>query len=409
MSYFKNALQGFGWQTALKILTALITLLKISILARLLNPDAFGLFSLTVIALGLSEAAAQTGVNITILQSKKSVAYFLDTAWVISIIRGLLIAIWMILIGFGMKFYFDSPQLIILVALASLIPVIKGFINPSIIIMRKNLYFFKDSLYRFVLALAEGLLAILFGFWLKSVEALILSLIGAALIEVLISFSFFDLRPKFRYLKSRASIIFSNAKWLSLSSLLGYLNDNLDDLVLGKMFGTYSLGLYHNAYALTHKANYDLAKSINHGTLPIYTKIANDKKRLLSATFKTFGWSSLLLLMTSSLLILFPQLLVEIILGPQWLAAVPMIKWLALAGVVHSLALLGYTFFLATASYKFLNLHQVINLIATISLIIVGGLKAGLIGSIIGLSIGRALALPIIFYGIYQHHKKNKI
>lgn len=405
MSYIKNAVEGFSWQTILKILSSFIALAKISVLARLLSPDDFGLFSLTVITLGLSEAAAQTGINITILQSKKSINYFLDTAWVIAIARGFIIAIAMILMSLGLSKYFDKPQLITLVALTSLVPAIKGFINPSIIMLRKNLKFFKDSLYYLSLVIIEGLLAITLGLLLKSVEAMILSMIGAAIFEVAISFIFFKYKPQFRYLKSRAQTIFNNAKWLSLSSLMGYLNDNLDDLIIGKLFGTYKLGLYHNAYALTHKANYDLARSVHHGTLPIYTKIFSNPKRIKKATFKTFRWASLLLLLTSIVMLVFPEMIVRIVLGDQWLDVVPMVKWLVIAGVAHSLALLGYTLFLAKSAYKTLNLHQFANLILTISLIIFLGLKQGLLGAVTGLALGRVLALPIIIYGVYQQTK----
>ncbi|MFH1958750.1 MAG: oligosaccharide flippase family protein [Patescibacteria group bacterium] len=407
MSYIKHAINGFSWQTTLKILSSLVTLVKISVLARLLSPNDFGLFSLTAITLGLSEAAAQTGINITILQSKKSIFYFLDTAWVIAIARGFIIAIIMTLVGFCLSHYFNNPQLITLVAITSLVPVIKGFINPSIIMLRKNFKFFQDSLYYFSIVIIEGALAISLGFLLHSVQAMILSMIGAAIFEVFISFRFFKHKPQFRYLKSRAQAIFNNAKWLSLSSLMGYLNDNLDDLIIGKLFGTYQLGLYHNAYALTHKANYDLAKSVHHGTLPIYTKIVSNPTRIKKATFKTFRWTSLLLLIMSALVLTFPELIVKIVLGDQWLGVVPLMKWLVLAGVAHSLALLGYTLFLAKSAYKALNLHQFTNLVLTISLIVFFGLKQGLLGAVIGLSLGRLLSLPIIAYEIYQQTKSK--
>ncbi|MBT6898964.1 MAG: oligosaccharide flippase family protein [Candidatus Pacebacteria bacterium] len=402
MSYSKQAVSGFSWQTIMKIFAAFISLAKISVLARLLSPDDFGLFSLTIIALGLSEAAAQTGINITILQSKRSVSYFLDTAWVISIARGFVIAIMMIIIGFGLGNYFDNPQLISLVSLASLIPVIKGLINPYIISMRKNLKFFNDSLYHLSLILVEGILAVTLGLLLKSVSAMIISMIGAAIIEVIISFSFFEIKPQFKYLKSRAQVIFNSAKWLSLSSLMGYLNDNLDDFIIGKLVGTYKLGLYHNAYALSHKLNYDLARSVHHGTLPVYTKIADDSKRLGRAIFKTLGATSLLLLITSTPVLLFPEFFVNLILGSQWLEVVPLIKWLVLAGVTHSLALIGYTLFLSKGAYKILNTHQFINLLLTISLIIILGQNQGLIGAVKGLAFGRLLSLPVIIYGIYK-------
>lgn len=407
MSYFRQAIEGFSWQTVMKVFAALISLIKISVLARLLSPDDFGLFSLTVITLGLSEAAAQTGINITILKSKRSVSYFLDTAWVVSIARGFIIAIMMILMGFGLSHYFDNPQLIPLVSLASLVPVVKGFINPYIISLRKNFKFFKDSLYRLSLVLTEGVLAVTLGLLLKSVSAMIFSMIGAAIIEVIISFTFFKIKPQFKYLRSRAQVIFNNAKWLSLSSLMGYLNDNLDDFIIGKLVGTYKLGLYHNAYALTHKLNYDLARSVHHGTLPVYTKISTNSKRLKNATFKTLGFTGLLLLITSIPILLFPEFFVNLILGPQWIDVVPLISWLVLAGVTHSFALIGYTLFLAKGAYKILNTHQFFNLISTISLIIILGQEQGLLGAVMGLAFGRALSLPIIAYGIYQQTKTS--
>lgn len=405
MSYSRQAISGFSWQTVMKILAAVISLAKISVLARLLTPDDFGLFSLTVITLGLSEAAAQTGINITILQSKKSVSYFIDTAWVISIARGFIIAIAMILMGFGLSSYFKNPQLISLVSLTSLVPVIKGFINPYIISLRKNFKFFNDSLYYLSLILIEGVLAVTLGLLLKSVSAMIMSMIGAAIAEVIISFAFFKIKPQFKYLQSRAQVIFDNAKWMSLSSLMGYLNDNLDDLVIGKLVGTYQLGLYHNAYALTHKLNYDLARSINHGALPVFTKISSDARRIKKAAFKTFGMSGLMLLATSIPILFFPELFVNLILGPPWLAVVPLIKWLVLAGVAHSFALIGYTLFLAKGSYKILNLHQLFNLILTILLIIILGKTNGLNGAVMGLALGRTLSLPIIAYGVYKNTK----
>ena len=403
MSYSQKAMSGFSWQTVMKILAALIVIAKISILARILTPKDFGIFSLVAITLGLSEAAAQTGINITILQSKKSASYFVDTAWVISIARGFIIAILMILIGFGLSSYFQNPDLIPLIAITSLVPVFKGFINPYIISLRKNFKFFYDSLYNLSLILLEAILAVIFGLLLKSVLAMILSMIGAAILEVIISFVFFAVKPQFRYLKSRAQVIFENAKWMSLSSLMGYLNDNLDDLVIGKLVGTYQLGLYHNAYSLTHRLNYDLARSIHHGTLPVYTKIANDTKRIKKATLKTLGFTSLLLLFTSLPLIFFPHFFVNLILGPKWLEIIPLINWLVLAGVAHSFALIGYTLFLAKSSFRILNTHQFVNLLFTISLIIILGKSQGLIGAVTGLAIGRVVSLPIIIYGIFKN------
>ncbi len=400
MGYFKKAVAGFSWQTLLKILASLVALAKISILARLLTPNDFGLFSLALIALGISESFTQTGVNVTIMQSKRSMSYFIDTAWVIAITRGFIIAIIMNLLGFGLSRFYGNPQLIFLVTLTSFIPVIKGFINPAIVLFRKNLEFFKGSLFTLLIRISEALFAVALGFWLRSVEALIFGVVGAALVEVLLSFLYFELKPRFRYFASRAQEILKAAKWLSLSSLAGYLNDNLDDLIVGKITSTPQLGQYHNAYSLSHKANYDLAQSLHYGTMPIYTRIMGDKERLKRAFFKTLLWSGGLFTAVSAVLFIFPEPVINLILGSQWLETIPLLPWLTAAGLLHAFSYLVYSLFLAKGSYKLLNLHQGLNLIFMIGLMIWLGQEQGLLGTVKGLFFGRLMALPVVIYGI---------
>lgn len=405
MGYQRKALEGFSWQTALRIITSLISLIKISIIARILSPNDFGLFSLTAIALGLGEAVTQTGINITLLQSTKPMLYFLDTAWVIAIIRGIIISIVMIIVGLLMGKYFQNPLLFKLVIFTAIIPFIKGFINPSVILFIKELEYLKETIFRASLVGVDAIIAIIFSLYLRSVEALVIGLVGSAIIEVFFSFKIFKLKPKLKFYQSRAKTIFENAKWMSVSTILGYLNDNLDDLILGKITNTYQLGLYHNAYVLSHKANYELAQSIHGGILSIYTKLLDTKKRLLKAFNKTFFWGTVLIIITSLPLLIFPKQIILIIFGPAWLESTNLISWLVLAGILHGMALMAYTLFLATSNYKSLNFHQFINLALTVWLMIYFGNNYGLIGSVIGLTIGRIIAFPIIIYEIIKYNK----
>src|SRR3990172_7918404 len=207
LNFTRSALAGFGWQTIYKGILALIAMAKIAVLARLLTPEAFGLFSLTLVALGITESLTQTGVNITLLQSQRPVKYFLDSAWVVAIIRGFLIGIIMLLLGLFMQNYYQEPQLLALVSVAALVPVIKGFINPYIVVLHKELRFFQDGLYRFSLIVVESMAAITLGFLTHSVWALVWALIIGAAFEVIISFLLFKTKPHFVYLHSRGKAI----------------------------------------------------------------------------------------------------------------------------------------------------------------------------------------------------------
>jgi PST family polysaccharide transporter len=401
VSYQKHAIAGFSWQTLEKLFTTGLSFLKIFILARLLGPEQFGLFSLVMIALGTTESITQTGVNITMLQSKQPIKYFLDTAFVISIIRGFLIGSLMILIGYLMANYYNEPSLFPMIAVVALVPIIKGFINPAIVSWQKSFQFSKDSLYASLRLTVETIAQIVLAFTIHSVWALCLGVIVGALFEVILSFLMLKEKPVFHYIKSRGEAIFKNAKWLSLSSLLSYLNDNIDDFLLGKIVGTYKLGIYHNAYALSHKANYELSKSAYHGVIPIFTKMTEDheKARLRRAFYKSMISTLIIVSLVSLPLIFFPKLLVSILLGEQWLEAVDILRILTFAGLVHTVANVSYALIIAKKKYLYLNLHMITSLVLMVAGIVLFGKSYGLIGAVSGILLARSIALPIALLG----------
>jgi len=400
MGYAKSAIKGFGWNTGLKLVGNVVTLVKISILARLLSPADFGVFSLVAIALGLTEALTETGINITLLQSKKPVEYFIDTAWVIAIVRGFLIACVMVLMGIGMTRFFDQPQLMLMVALAAFIPLIKGFINPAIVTLYKNLAFFADTSFRFSLILADAIFVVTFVFIFRNVTSWIAAMIVVAIVEVLLSFIFFRMKPKFQFAQARAKAIFANAKWLSLSSGFSYLNENADNLIVGKLLGTFNLGLYQNAYSVSHKPNYDLAKSVHHSTLPIYSRLNEDLPRLKKAFIKSAGVTVLFISLVSLPLLIAPDFLVRLVLGEQWIATVPLVRWLVLAGLIQAVCMLCYSLLIARGHLKSLNLHQAVSFVLLIVLLWWGTMSWGLSGAVMAVAVSRLLALPILLAGI---------
>ncbi len=406
MGYTKNAISGFSWHTLLKVLTMVATLLKISILARLLSPNDFGLFSLIMIAFGIVEAVTQTGVNLTIINSERKVQYFLNSAWVIAIIRGFIMGIIMLVLGVLMTNYYHEPQLSFLIAVTALVPVIKGFINPYIVVMQKEFRFFKDSLYRFSLVAVDVLLAIIFGLMLQSVMAMILALIGAAIFEVIISFVFFQERPAFQYIHSRGRVILNNAKGLSVSAALSYVHENIDDLIIGKLAGTYNLGLYHNGYSLAHKTNYELSKAVQHTTLPVFSKIKNDGERLRKAFIKTSVGALFYVLVASVPLLLFPEEIVDIILGDQWMAVVPMLPWLVGAGLIHSFNNTAYNLFYAKERFVIINMHLFLTIALLVLLLLYLTTTAGIYGAAMAIFYSRLLTLPFILVAIVKSLKQ---
>lgn len=406
MEYSKKFIEGLGSQFMYRAAAALLTLIKLAILARLLTPTQFGVFSLILIALGITEAATETGINLTILQSKKPLSFFLNTAWVISIIRGIIIGAIMLVFGKGLSIYFQDPTLFPLIALAAGVPIIRGFINPSIVSLQRELKFLNDGFFRISLTAVECVSAVLIALMTKSVIALIIALLISAVWEVVLSFIVFKAKPKFEFKKSRATLILKNTKWLSLTAVLNYLQENIDNLLIGRYLGTTQLGYYDLGYRLSHKSH-EFARATHYSSFPIYIKLKEDRARLIRAFKKTFTSSMGVLFLAALPLIFYPQLTV-IVLGNQWAPIVPSVPILSLSALLLSATTLCYTLFLSTEEYSRVTFHL---FISTTCMVIGIALLAplwGLQGGALAVLLARLLSFPLIIWGVWKHLKHAK-
>jgi O-antigen/teichoic acid export membrane protein len=400
MGYKTAAVKGVSWNGLLKLVSMGIAAARIFVLARLLSPNDFGIASITLIILGITDAFTETGINTIIIQSKKELEYFVDTAWVISILRGLIISIIMLIASIPIAHFFQSDQLVPMIGLAALVPLIKGFINPAVVKYLKDLRFLEDTVYRFSLVVVEAAVAILLACIFHSVFIFVWALIVVGVFEVIISFSFFSLKPKFAYLPSRAREIFSQIQGLNLNTVLGYLIQNADNFTIGKILGTTELGFYANGYSLSHKMNVELAKSVMHGTFPILAKISGDTERLRKAFWKTLITSMGLFTLIGIPFILFPQFLIPLLLGDKWVPIIPIFPLLVVAGIVQSLPLVITPLLLAKKVYFWLNANLAVNFVALVALVIWLTPQRGLMGAVVAVLIARVIALPFSFMGV---------
>lgn len=401
MGYKLQAFQGFSWHSLFKFSSTALVAIKLFVLARILTPTDFGLFSLVTIALGITEAFTETGINVILIQTKRSFKYFLDTAWVIAILRGLVIAIIMIVLALLMNKFYQEPSLLPLITLASFVPLLKGFINPSIIIMQKEMKFWQDSIYRISLSIVEVTSAIILALIFHSVYVLVFSMIIAALFEVIISFVFFKQRPVFSFNQTRAEEIFSQSKWLNITAILSYLHENLDNLIIGKLTTTTSLGYYHNAYAMANKPNYHLSQSVSHSTLPIFSKISHNKRRLKTAYKDSTLYSMGLFSLLSLPFLIYPQIVV-LFLGAEWQGSVVLIRPLILAGLLQAFSGLNYSYYYSLKKYKLINSHLFLITALMVMLLIYMIPKFGLAGAGWAIFLSRLIALPVIILPILK-------
>jgi O-antigen/teichoic acid export membrane protein len=70
----QKAISGVKWTTLSTIITAITQLLQISILARYLEPSAFGLIAIIMVVIGFSQMFVDFGVSSAIIHKQNVTA-----------------------------------------------------------------------------------------------------------------------------------------------------------------------------------------------------------------------------------------------------------------------------------------------------------------------------------------------
>ena len=80
-----------AWALGLRVTGRVLTTVRIIVLARLLTPVAFGLVGVALLAVELIERFTRLGVSAALIQRKEDIKDYLDTAWTMVVIRGLVL------------------------------------------------------------------------------------------------------------------------------------------------------------------------------------------------------------------------------------------------------------------------------------------------------------------------------
>src|SRR5437763_1047911 len=107
MGYSKQILRGFSWAAFLNVSAMGVSFVKVIFLSRFVfGPAEFGIFGVGVLILGILELLTETGINVFLVQETDPLEKYLDTAWVVSILRGIIIALVLALLSYPISIFF---------------------------------------------------------------------------------------------------------------------------------------------------------------------------------------------------------------------------------------------------------------------------------------------------------------
>ncbi len=393
----QRVLRAGGWSLAGYGLSQAIRLGSNLIMTRLLVPEMFGVMAIATMVTVILSMLSDIGLRQQIIQSPHGdEPVFLDTAWVVQIVRGILLWLAALLLSavlhvanlggiIPINSVYASALLPLVIAVNSFSAVILGFQSTRMATAHRNF----DQRRIVVIELASQLVALAamigLGVVSRSIWVLVAGgLLGSLTTTVLSHTWLRGHRNRFRLDKSALRDVFGFGKWAFISSAFTVLASNGDRLLLGGFVNAEVLGFYAIAVLLLGALEGGVGKVFGAVSLPALSETArNNPSRLREVYYRLRVPSDLILLFLAGLLYATAQLVVDSLYDPRYSAAGGMLQVLAfsLIGARYAVA---YQIYLAVGNPRYMAMIQIVRcaslFVLVPSLYYYAGMRAALWG-----------------------------
>jgi O-antigen/teichoic acid export membrane protein len=406
MGYSGNVIKGISWMSGFRMFSRMLAFIKITVLARILTPSQFGIYGIATLVLAFLEMLTETGINIVLIQTREKIDEYVNSAWVVSIIRGIFISLCIVVATPFITSFFNTPNASSILLLISIVPLIKGFINPSEVKLQKDLKFHYEFWFRSSIFTVDAVISIIFALITHSVYSLVWGLIAGSLLEVLISFILIRPVPRLKINGGYFSEIFHKGKWVTIYGIFNYFAQQGDNIGVGKIVNASALGVYQMAYKLATLPISEVTDVVGKVVFPVYSIIGGDIHRLRLAFIKSTALIVMATLTMGMILFIFPKEIVLIVFGSKWLAAVPILKVLAVYGVLRAISGSASALFLGVGKQKYVTTMTFIRFLGLIVTVYPLTKTFGAVGASYSALFSVLVEIPVIIYFVSKILKK---
>ena len=298
LSLKKRVSASASWVFVGHMSSQILRLASNLIMTRLLVPDMFGVMALvTVFMMGIA-MFSDVGLQQNIVQSKKGEEQsYLDTAWSVQIIRGVIIFVIALIISFALFFtqqqnffpensVYADPVLPYVLAVMSFTAVLAGFNSVNLFLLNRKLLVSKViTIELFSQAIGLIVMVSVAWFW-REIWVLVLAGLISATVKMLLSHhSSLGKRCRFRIDKQHFHDILHFGKWIFLGSILGFLLSQGDRLFLGAWLTPEMLGIYSIAFFMANAAREIMKKLAGSVFYPMLSEVFRENPEKIKSVY----------------------------------------------------------------------------------------------------------------------------
>lgn len=328
----EKAISGVKWMAISTFTTASVAVLRLSILTRFLEKSDFGLVALLTMVLGLTQTFADLGFSSAMMHKKKlSTQEFSSLYW----IQLMVFFIFYGLISSGsywFSVFYEEEMLQYLLPLSLLDLLFYGIGRLYDTILQKELRFRTMALRNMICAGASLGLAVLLAMMGCGIYSLILSTLFQTFMNnlwnAIAGQTYYPLRffVSFKLCLPLMKI----GGYQMGTQIVDYFSAKCDVLIIGKLLGAESLGIYALAKELAMKVVLLINSIVNRVSLPFFSMYQDQMGELRKMYIQVLKWLALIDFPICMVLCVLSTPLVKVLYGEDFLEVAPILSILSI-------------------------------------------------------------------------------
>lgn len=313
---------GAFWVILEQVILKVFSFVTNIVLARLLFPEDFGVVAIALVAWEIIKLFGNFGIAAKLIYQQEKINEYATSAFWLNIVVSLALGLVTIFIAPYVARFYGNELVQPILVLFSLAFVVQSLGTTHLALLRKELAFKKITLVEVVTTLFSRSFAIGMAFMGFGVWSLVIPEVIASPFKAVAFWIINPWKPDFKLNTGYWRDIFKFGFNYLGADLTRYLNINGDYIIIGKMLGERSLGLYTFAYNIANLPFQNITSTVSKVAFPTFSKLQDDLKRFQKVLLKMTKFTSLTAFPLLMELLILADLLIPLVYGDKWKEAI---------------------------------------------------------------------------------------
>lgn len=336
-------MRGSALSLAASLLTLTLGLGRAVLLARLVLPEAFGVFTIGTFFLALFSQLQTFGFDYALIHRADADEALRRTYLSLRVGLALLVTLLLALAAWPLGLLYPSiPELSALLVALAAVGLVMSLSTVMETMLSKALAFRQLATMDVAGALAASLVAPALALAGWGLWALVGELAAGVLMRLVLGWvAFRPWRPRLGWNGAAARWFWQYGRPVWGSSMLYLLVDRFDDFWIGTTLGKAPLGYYSRAYEFAHYPRRIVANPLISVFNPVFASLQTDRERLSQAFYRaTYVVLRGQFALAGAFALLLPEF-IALVIGPRWEPMLPTFRLMLVYTIFDSLWVLG--------------------------------------------------------------------